>query len=225
MSIRTPVIPTLILKGLEAKIQIIQLNMVSGLSWLSKSFGLADRIVEMKDSKPFIFPAAFESNVKSPISMLPCDVWSSFAFWIKNSEAKFDFDDNFPPKNPLLIYDVSCIFYMDIHKIDNTMTYKETKSKLIEDIFHFFNTLQFPGMLIAKKFIEDDITKVYEGFTLDQFDNRFKMYPKWACRLDFELSFRDSCYSGNNYSLITGSQTADTTYYTADNTLITADTE
>jgi hypothetical protein len=85
MSLKTPIIPTLTLKGLEAKIQIIRLKM-SGGAWLDKSFGLADRIVEMREDKPYIYPAVFESNVKDPIPMMPSDIYKSFSFWVR-----FDF--------------------------------------------------------------------------------------------------------------------------------------
>jgi hypothetical protein len=201
MSLKTPLIPNFTLKGIDAKIQIIQLKMDTDLSWVNKCFGLSDRIVESRNDKPYIYPACFESNRIDPIPLMPCDVWDSFAFWTKNGEAKFDLNDNFPPKNPIITYNVSCIFFIDIRRIDNTSTYKETKSKLIDDIFHFFNKVQLSGELVQTKFWEDDITKVYDGFSLDQVDNKFKMYPKWSCRMDFELSFRDGCYSTNTYSI------------------------
>jgi hypothetical protein len=169
--------------------------MSAGLPWLVKSFGLADRIVDMKDGKPYIYPAVFELNQVDPIPLLPSDAWDSFSFWVKSEEATIDSEGSFVSKNPLLTYNVSCIFYMDINKSGREQIYKESKSKIIEDIFHFFNTVHVQGKLAAKKFIEDDITKVFEGFTLDQLDNRWKMYPKWACRMEFEYSIRDECYN------------------------------
>jgi hypothetical protein len=196
MSLHTPDNPSLILKGLDLKIETIK-GSLSDLTWLSKSFGLADRIVDMKDDKPYIFPVVFESNMKDPIPMTPSDDYNAFSFWVRSGDAELQSETNLT--NPLVTYPVSCIFYIDIKKLDNVSTYKETKSKLTEDIFHFFNTVQPGCLLVAKKFIEDDITKVYDGFTLEQMDNKFKMYPKWACRMDFDISFRDACYSDNTY--------------------------
>ena len=198
MSLNEPIIPSMTLKGLNAKIQTIQ-GKLEDLTWLDKSFGLADRIVEMREDKPYVFPAIFESPVHDPISMMPCDLWGTFCFWVRSGDATFEYNDNFN-KDPLIKHQVSCIFYGDINKIETSTSYPETKSKLIEDIFHFFNTVQFSGVLLAKRFVEDDITKVYEGFTLDQLDNKFKMYPKWSCRMDFELTLRDPCYTTNTYA-------------------------
>ena len=222
MSLKVPIIPSLTLKGLDKKIQAIQEQIDDDLVWVTKSFGLADRIVEMRDEKPYVYPAVFESNTKDPIPMTPSDIYTAFSFWVRSGETTFIFNDNFPPKNPLVKYLVSCIFYLDIHKIDATTSYKETKSKLTEDIFHFFSNVYIDGQLVVKRFIEDDITKVYEGFTLDQFDNKFKMYPKWCCRMDFELITRDECYTTNIYSPPT-SYTADSTLFFADDAVLTAD--
>jgi hypothetical protein len=199
VSYKSPILPVLTLKGLDSKVQDIQILMHTSLSWLDKSFGLADRIVEMRDEKSYIFPATFESNTKDPIPLTPSDAWNSFSFWVKSGDTEFD---KINPQDPLITCPVSCIFYLDIHKIDPSASYKETKSKLIEDIFHFFNTVHFNGILTAKKFIEDDLTEVYKGFTIDQLDNKFKMYPKWTCRMDFELSYRDDCYSLNTYGTL-----------------------
>jgi hypothetical protein len=198
VSYKSPVIPTLTLKGVDKRIQSIQLLMHS-LSWLTKSFGLADRIVEEKEGKPYVYPATFETNIIDPIPLMPGDVWNSFSFWVKTGDAVIDVQDDIASKNPLIKYDISCIFYIDIRKISPSGNYKETKSKLIEDIFHFFNNVHINGILTQKKFIEDDIVQVYKGFTLDQVDNKFKMYPKWSCRMEFELIFRDDCYVTNTY--------------------------
>ena len=197
MSYPNPINPTLSLKGIDKKIQAIQLLM--NMTWLTKSFGLADRIVELRGDKNYIYPATFEGNSRDPIPMMPGDMWDAFCFWTKTNDAEFDFADNFPPKNPLIKHKVSCIFYIDIKKVDATTSYKETKSKIREDIFHFFNNVRIDGMLVATRFTDDDITEVYKGFSIDQVDNKFMMYPKWACKMDFEISFRDACYTTNTY--------------------------
>lgn len=194
MSYKTPTIPTLTLKGIDKKIQEIQILMDADLSWVTKCFGLADRIVEWKEGE-YVYPAVFESNTIDPVPMLPGDAWNAFSFWTKTGTAEFESNIDFAPKNPIVTYEVSCIFYADIRRIYPNDPYKESKSRLTEDIFNFFNKVKVKGRLIPIRFIDDDITKVWSGFTLDQVDNRFKMYPKWACRMDFELSFRDDCYN------------------------------
>lgn len=192
MSVKTPLNPTLTLKGIDLKVQDIR----PSFSWLEKSFGLADRIVEKEG---YTYPAVFESNQIDPISMMPCDAWKSFCFWVKDNKASVDNNIDFPPRNPIVTYKVACIFYMDIKRID-TGIYKETKTQIREDIFNYFNKVKLAGQLVLTEVVEDDLTKIYEGFSLEQVDNKFKMYPKWAIRFNFELSYRDTCYSTNTYS-------------------------
>src|SRR5512133_2846219 len=203
MSYAVPINPTsLTLKGLDSRIQSLQTELATDLSWLEKSFGLADRIVETREEKEYIYPAVFESNVADPIQMFPSDSWKSFCFWTKKEISKMNDTSEEPGRrNPVLTYDVSCIFYMDIRRIDNSLTYKETKSKITEDIFHFFDHAKYKGILQMTQFIEDDITKIWDGYSIDQVDNRFKIYPKWACRLDFQMQFRYGCYSTNTYTV------------------------
>ena len=196
MSYKTPTIPSLTLKGLDKKIQEIQI-LLSGLSWLDKSFGLADRIVELKDNSPYIYPATFETNTIDPVPLMPCDTWGAYCFWT-GGDSEFDFNIDFPPKNPIITVSVSCIFYINVRGVDSSTNYKETKTKLREDIFNFFNTVQV-NKLVATTFIEDDITKVFAGFSIEQVENKFKMYPRWACKMDLELSYRDDCYVLNTY--------------------------
>ena len=196
MSYKNPTIPSLTLKGLDKKIQEIQVLLTS-LSWINKSFGLVDRIVGEKDGQPYIYPATFETNTIDPVNVLPSDTWGTYTFWTAG-DSDFDLNIDFPPKNPIITVPVSCIFYMDIRKIDSTTNYKETKSKVKDDIFNFFNKVQV-NRLIPTAFIEDDITRVFAGFSIEQVDNKFRMYPKWACRMDFDFSYRDDCYVLNTY--------------------------
>lgn len=190
MSYKNPIIPSLTLKGIDKRIQDIQEQM--DITWLEKSFGLSDKITEIKDDKPYTYPVVFESNMIDPITLMPSDAWSSFCFWTRG-DGSFDDQEQSPPKNPLIKFPVSCIFYMDIKKIA-TGSYKEIKSQCIEDIFHFFNTVKVSGILTPKAFIDSDLAEIYKGYSIDQTLEVFKMYPKWGCRLDFDLTFRDACY-------------------------------
>ena len=192
MSYESPNIATYTLKGIDSRIQTIQRAMAS-LSWLEYSFGLAERIVELKDEKEYVYPAAYESGSLDPLSMMPTDAWDSFSFWTKSEESKFEKTENTQPMLSLMKYNVSCIFYMDFNDIATGRSYKEVKAEVIEEIFDFFSNVKLSGQLIPLRFVEDDITKVYEGFTIEQVDNLVKMYPKWACRMDFELNFWGEC--------------------------------
>lgn len=181
-------------KGLDSVIETLKGSI--SFSWLSRAWGLADSITDMREEKPYVFPACYATTDGDPISMMPSDIWGAFCFWIRNGDAKFINPEY--GQLPLVVYPVSLIFYMDISKIHSN--YKETRSKITEDIFNYFYTIHGGCVLTPVKFIEDDITKVYEGFTLTDLDNKWKIYPRWCCRMDAEVTFRYVCYTTNLYA-------------------------
>jgi len=174
-------------KGIDKIIEKLATDI--SFTWLEKAYGLADRIVEMRGEKPYIFPGVYENNFEA-ISMMPSDL-KSFCFFLKGMEAKFD--DFEQGQLALVRWPVSCIFYIDISQAGGY--YKETRSNITDDIFNFFNTTHSGAIITPLKFIEDDITKVYDGFSLEELDNKWKIFPKWCCRMDFEVAYRYPCHA------------------------------
>ena len=183
------------LLGIDKKIQNIQAIMKTYITWLDYSFGLVDRIVEKIEGGNIVFPAVFVSNVYDPISMLPSDKYSAFSFWVKKPDAEVIDEGTYPVRNAALKYNVSCIFYMNLPKVHIADTWKESKSKARQDTLNFFtkNVIGLGLILKLVSIVDDDITEVYEGFTMEQIDNRFMMMPNYAIRYNFELSFYPEC--------------------------------
>jgi len=234
MSYKTPTVASLTLLGIDKKCQDIS-GQMTDLTWLSYAFGLADRMVELRDEKDYVYPACYISNTKDPINAMPSDLYNALCFWIKDPEALFNYENN--PNR--MYYKLSCIFFMCLEKISPYINYKETKTKLRQDIIKFFDEHKDGGafgVLELVRIIDDDITEVYKEFSIEQVDNRFKMLPKYALRIDFNFAFLLECppavynsfvtdYDGNVYSsVIIGTQewmveNLCTTHY-ADGTLI-----
>lgn len=187
MSYKNPIIPGTTLKGIDAKIALINAKM--SFTWLEKVFGIADRMVD-KDER--VFPGVFEGDRVDPIDLSPSDLYSAFCFWVKGDA---DVENEIGIISPVVSYPVGCIFYVDLKQVG--VSYKSTMTKIREDIHNFFNTLYFPGQLAYIGTTEENLADIYEGFTVDEIDNIYKEYPKWAYRVNFDLSFRDDCYTTN----------------------------
>jgi hypothetical protein len=195
MSYNTPTSTITGLKGIDKKIQDIASHMTD-LTWLSYAFGLANRDVTFKDGKENIIPTAYQDlNCKDPISMMPSDLYKAFSFWVKETEAKPD------ENNTRLQYKISCIFYCDLKQIAPNTNYAVTKSKIRQDILKFFRTHENSGLgqLSITSIIDDDITQIYKGFSLSQLDNKYRMLPKYAIRINFDYSFLQECEVYNTY--------------------------
>ncbi len=196
MSYKTPAYNTLTgLKGIDKRIETIAGHMTD-LTWLSYSFGLTERDVSFKDGKENIIPTIYqEINAKDPLSLMPSDLYDAFSFWVKEPEGIFS------SNSTRLKYKVSCIFFCDLKQIAPSDNYKVTKTRIRQDILRFFRTHENAGFgqLNIISIIDDDITQVYKGFTLNQIDNKYRMLPKYAIRVNFELSFLHECESYNSF--------------------------
>lgn len=203
MSYKTPVIPLLTnLKGIDRKVQDISLLMdaslyTSGIEWLTHAYGMSERIVEFRDGREFVYPACYQDiNSKDPQSMMPNDVPDSFCFWTKEDTV---FGDN-PTRE---YHNVSCIFYMDLKQIAPTNNWKETKTQVRQDIIEFFRVNVYNGGFGVVKMTgitDDDITRVYEGYSVGQIENLWRQLPKYALKIDFEFSFIKECPVNNIYA-------------------------
>lgn len=197
MSYSTPVTDTVTYKDLELRLQNLSAGLKTKLSWLSYAGGLSDRIVELVNNKPYIYPALWQgTNAKEAISMMPSDLYQAFCFWVYNGESEL------PEYNFSRAWvDVSCIFYCDLRNITSA-NYKLTKTNIRQDILEAFRQLQYGGYGVIQQdmMIEDDITAVYEGYSLDQVDNKFKMLPKYAIRFSFKFGYLRTCGAFNTYA-------------------------
>jgi len=229
MSYKNPVIALLPdLKGLDNKIQDISQDMQNSLLWLSQCFGLADRAVEFRDGKEYIYPACYnDKNYIDPQTMMPNDTISAFCFWVK--EADLRLSNNNPVRN---YYKISCIFYMDLRRLAPYDNYKSIKTQIRQDIMDFFRTHIYGGygVLVPVRIIDDDLTQVYKGFSVSQLDNVWRQLPKYALRYDFDFAFLMSCpntvFSGaGGASIIKPSIpiTWDSTSLTVDSSVMTLD--
>lgn len=200
MSYKTPILTIAGLKGIDKKIQDIASHMAD-LTWLSYAFGLANRDVTFKDGKENVIPTVYQDyNSKDPISMMPSDLHKAFSFWVKEPEAKPD------ENNVRLQYKISCIFFCDLKQIETDSNYAVTKSKLRQDIIRFFRSLDNIGLgqLTMTSIIDDDLTQVYKGFTISQIDNKFRMLPKYAIRVNLDYSFLAECEDYSLFNLTYG---------------------
>src|SRR5512133_2881914 len=140
MSYNTPIESTTSYKDLELRIQNLAAGIKTKLSWLTYSFGLTDRFVEMREKKPFIFPGIYQAlNTKDPLSMMPSDLYPAFSFWVKGESEKpeYNFSRVWVP--------VSVIFYCDLKHLDPTTEYRYTKTKIRQDILEAIRQNQYIG--------------------------------------------------------------------------------
>ena len=194
MSYIKPITPTFLnLKNVEDRIQNIQLYLKDNLSWLEYSFGLVDRLTQQRD-EPYVFPAVYLSNTEDPFDCMPSDIYN-YCFWTVEDLAELSYDDEFSiRKDGLVKYEASVIFFLNLAKIATTTAYNVTRSLCRKDIMDAINSMSGVNcFFVPENYIENDMTRIFDGFSVSAIDNIKKQLPFWAIRVNGSLSFRLDC--------------------------------
>lgn len=203
MPYKVPNIPSFTLKGVDDKIQDLQVILTS-LTWLDYSFGLCEHAHRIEDGSVINYPAQWVNNRSDYIDLRPFpDDFYSYSFWDVEDPAGVEYNNDevnaAKRKFALYRYNVAAIFVLDLKQLDFDTSYNETKSKLREDIVNKFETglLGFNAHFWVTAIYEHDITQIFKGFTIDK-PEEFK-YPYQAFRIEGELLFKRACPVSNTY--------------------------
>lgn len=205
---KIPNIPTFPqLKGIDLKIQSLQTILSDNLSWLQYSFGICERMKKTVNDEEITIPAGFAANRSDYIDLrpFPDDSWNSYSFWDMEDPADVKYDNTEAQYSKRqfahYLYNISCIFVIDVNKIDTNYTFKENKSRMREDIADCFETnlIDFDSHFWINQIFERDIEEIFKGFTIEQ-PERIMKYPLIAFRFECFLLFKRACPVNNIYS-------------------------
>lgn len=177
-------------KLLDKAIQQIQV-VLGGLTFLDKSFGLAER--RERDKKKY--PSVYQGEKLDEYEVSPKDDIGAFCFWDKTGEITPRYaDDGGAPKRQYanLTYNVALIFYtFDVKRLDLANDVRQSKTIIMQN---FLNKLE-RGLLVCQSnliitgILDDDITEIYRGYDVLPIKQ-----PQYAIRFECELSFNESCF-------------------------------
>ena len=200
---KCPRIPTFTLKGIDAKIQLLQVSIGTSLTWLEYSFGKAEPYTREVDGKIETYPVVFVDNTTDPQDVRPDDAYKAMAFWTVEDPGIIDYDNQdiyAAIKSGRWSYNVSLIVWANLKRLDDS-PYNETKSQFREDILDalqrklYGTDVQFTTVEI----FDQDVDRIFAGFDLLNAENVIKG-EFIAFRVSGVLTFKSSCPS-NTYSV------------------------
>lgn len=204
MSYKIPPTPNFTeLHDIDKRLQSLAQYLKVNLTWLNYSFGLADRLRKYNsEDKVVIYPGAYVSNTTDPFDCHPSDEYTH-AFWIAEDEAEISFSEpNSQKREIFYTYQVAVIFFANL-ELETTQPFNEYRSHKRNEIMSVLSDIRpftYAGATIVPDciftptgIIENDITKIYEGFTVDAAYNIFKELPYYALRINGLLTFRQDC--------------------------------
>jgi hypothetical protein len=184
---KKPAVPIFTLQGVDAEIQKIQDLMT--FDWLDYAFGAAETLY--REDK--VFPGAFVNNVSDSVDLSPNDQYGNYCFWTYSEPGEYLYNGGSEyrkVRKSRITYNVSCIFFIDLHSSSN---WKEEKTKKRQDVIDFFDNLTgYPGTIVPTEIIDHSIIDVFEGFELDA-DPKMLYLPYYGIRVNFELTYQNEC--------------------------------
>ena len=184
------------LQGVDGEVQKIQSLMVSRLSWLDYSFGLAENYTKQVDGEKYTIPVFFDTNYTDAQDLRPNDQWVDYCFWTYQDSGEVLYGDGvdnmvYRKGKPYITYPVSCIFYMRLPKTGN---YKVLKTQRRQEVIEFFDTLTgYAGIVAPTQWIDHDIKAVFDGYDLGELEERWMNLPFYALRVNMDIKFRNYC--------------------------------
>ncbi len=199
-----PRIPTFTLKGIDAKIQILQTTLGEELPWLQYSFGKAERHEKEVDGETIVFPTAFIDNTSDPIDLRPNDNYISYAFWdvIDPGDLIYPEDEQYSVvKYADWEYDVALIIWADVDRIDSGNK-NETKAKMRQDIIDVFETKLIGKnvMFQSGEIFDRNVDQIFLGYNLENKEGLIK-WPFVGFRVNAVIRFNRECPVDNSYSV------------------------
>lgn len=192
MSYNNPSIPTAGVTGFDAAVESVRSGL-SALTWLEKSFGRAFEFKEKRlEDKIVTVPKVFmgQTDLKDGeyLTVLPNDFLKAQSF-IKalgpEEWTSFNRSDG-----SMKTRKVSVIFWVNLKQIDVSKNYiftDELKDQ-VEDILK-----RNPFTLSMDAYYDERYEDIFQGYTIEEVNTQYLMYPYSGMRFDLTLSYPEVC--------------------------------
>lgn len=176
---------------LDRIIQDICTVLLAKLPWLNEAFGRAYKLVDKgQDFERFTHPVTYTGNGEY-MSLLPNDTFGNFS-WLEVYDPQ-EVDTTVIAK-PKLIVRGALIFWYNLESIyeDKSLLYtEEIKNEVL-------NILTTPGIIpsigrITVTEIYERPENIYKGYSIENIDKQFFMYPYAGLRLEFTIKTKELC--------------------------------
>jgi len=166
--------------GIEVPIQAIQLQLQS-LDWLQKSFGRAITFNETYDNKTVKKPKILQSD-GDYYNVLPNDnfVSQSFISVISNETSLSIFKGNSKMKTR----DLRITFSGNIKEIGKTT--EQLKIEIENELSKVYEVKKI------NSFVDEKAETVFDGYTIDDKNTQYSMFPFFCFRFDITVIYSDS---------------------------------
>lgn len=163
----------------------IQDALADNLGWLAHSFGIVEKLTDVKEGKKFHSANIYTGNDKYE-QIMPCNEIGNFSFIILRDPQTIGRDKN------LVTSPFSLIVWYDMRTLSSP--YDERNREAVKaEILGILAQAHFGWLTIGK--IYEKPENVFSDFSYDYTNNQFLMAPYAALRIDGEMSARVPCWT------------------------------
>lgn len=181
--------------NLDSKIQALQLDLSSRLSWLDEAFGRAYRArrTEAKGKSPYFYPEVFKSNSPDSknryIEVSPNNkgIGTHCFFYSPDPAQHGEVESPNDPQNPIT-YQIHLIFWGNLDKISLVPEYRFTEL-LKQDIRFILKS--HSDFKILSEFEQPE--NVFRDFSFNELESQYFKNPYFGLKFELELSFLPDC--------------------------------
>lgn len=176
---------------LDKVLQDIQKVLSEKLPWLNYAFGRSYKLVEHQtEGSKFTYPAAYIGNSEY-ISLVPNDNFGNFSWFDIYDPQKIT---QVVQSLPQYTFSGALVFWYNLDSIYGDNTFINTE-EVKEEVL---SVLTSPGLIktIGRVSITEICERhenIYKGYSLENIDNQFFMYPYAGLRIEFTLTTRELC--------------------------------
>lgn len=166
----------------------VQQALADGFPWLDHSFGILEKLTDVKENKKFNSANLYVGDGKYE-QIMPCKEIGNFSFLLLRDPQTIGRDKNIV-KSPF-----SLIVWYDMRTL--SMPYDERNREAVKaQILGLLGQSHFSWLTIAK--IYERPENIFADFSYDYTNNQFLMSPYAGLRIDGEMLVRIPCYNENN---------------------------
>jgi hypothetical protein len=178
-------------KLVDKTIGDIQDGLISGLPWLNKAFGQAERLVKNIDGEKVFTPNVYLSG-NDYFLILPDSKIGNHCFFYIDDPQELD-SEALPETTGNITVDFSLIFWFDMRTIyndPNVRNKEDVKSQILKILNGGFHLKS--GRIRLYK-IYEKAENIYDDFSLDEIDNQFLMHPFAGFKFTGEMIVFENC--------------------------------
>lgn len=188
----------------DAAFLLIRNKLESGLSWLNKAYGKAQKIVNRSGNIPeSYFPSGREVYFpgihvggNEYLDMFPDEHLGNYSFFdMRLDEYRVDNWATKSPKKMMYKFNAGLIVWFDFRTVYPSPAdwQKYSVSNVVKLVIDELAAMTLPGVHLEVDRYFETVENIYRGYTHTEIKNQFAMKPYGLFRIDLDINYRILC--------------------------------